>query len=239
MKKIKIFLMMLLAVLSFTACDDDDDSKQSIISEYSMNDQQVAAQKAKSGKDKAVLLVAFGSTWTNAFAAFDDTKKAYEDAFPDADVYFCFSSDICINRASAGEHGESRNYYEPRYLLHAIGAAKYKTVYVQSLQVIPGEEFANVVAAVKKSMSREKGGMFDVYNVSNCRKIHVEDIVNYIECHLPFPVTHEYVDGTPGDQMGVYGANALVELTMEQANAAIDILNEKLRRQEERNASKG
>lgn len=80
MKKIKIFLMMLLAVLSFTACDDDDDSKQSIISEYSMNDQQVAAQKAKSGKDKAVLLVAFGSTWTNAFAAFDDTKKAYEDA---------------------------------------------------------------------------------------------------------------------------------------------------------------
>ena len=62
MKKIKIFLMMLLAVLSFTACDDDDDSKQSIISEYSMNDQQVAAQKAKSGKDKAVLLVAFGST---------------------------------------------------------------------------------------------------------------------------------------------------------------------------------
>ena len=39
--------------------------------------------------------------------------------------------------------------------------------------------------------------------------------------------------------MGVYGANALVELTMEQANAAIDILNEKLRRQEERNAKQG
>ena len=151
MKKIKILLMMLLAVLSFAACDDDDDNnKQNIISEYSLNDGIVKAQKAKSGKDKAVLLVAFGSTWTNAFAAFDNTKAAYEQAFPDADVYFCFSSDICINRASAGEHGEKRDYYEPRYLLHAIGAAQYKTIYVQSLQVIPGEEFANVVAAVKK-----------------------------------------------------------------------------------------
>lgn len=39
--------------------------------------------------------------------------------------------------------------------------------------------------------------------------------------------------------MGVYGAKALVELTKEQANAAIDILNEKLRRQEERNAKQG
>ena len=70
-----------------------------------------------------------------------------------------FSSDICINRASAGENTDDdgnivrRDYYEPRYLLHAIGAAKYSTIYVQSLQVIPGEEFAAVVAAVKKFMN--------------------------------------------------------------------------------------
>ncbi len=151
MKKIKIFMMMLLAAISFAACNDDNnDTKQNLISEYSVNDEAVATQKAKSGKDKAILLVAFGSTWQNAFAAFDKTKEAYEEAFPDADVYVSFSSDICINRASAGEHNEKRDYYEPRYLLHAIGAAKYSTIYVQSLQVIPGEEFSNVVAAVKK-----------------------------------------------------------------------------------------
>lgn len=39
--------------------------------------------------------------------------------------------------------------------------------------------------------------------------------------------------------LGTYEVKALVELTREQANSAIDILNEKLRRQEERNASKG
>ncbi len=137
---------------TFTSCGDDDVTPN-IVSEYKYNDDIVAAQKAKSGKDEAVLLVAFGSTWGNAFDAFDATKATYEKAFPDADVYVCFSSDICINRASQGENGIKRDYYEPRYLLHAIGNAKYSKIYVQSLQVIPGEEFANVVACVKKFMN--------------------------------------------------------------------------------------
>ena len=151
MKKIKFFMAAALLLAGFTACsDDDDDAKENVISEYSYNDQAVAEVKAKSGNNKAILLVAFGSTWSNSFAAFDQTKAAYESAFPGYDVFMSFSSDICINRASAGENGEVRDYYEPRYLLHAIGASKYAEVRVQSLQVIPGEEFANVVACVKK-----------------------------------------------------------------------------------------
>lgn len=163
MKKIKSFMLAVMALAMvapvLTSCDDEGDSKENIVSEYSVNDQMVAAQKAKSKKDEAVLLVAFGSTWNNAFQAFDATKAAYEKAFPNADVYVCFSSDICINRASVGENEDEkgnivkRDYYEPRYLLHAIGAAKYSKIYVQSLQVIPGEEFANVVACVKKFMN--------------------------------------------------------------------------------------
>ncbi|MBQ8155424.1 MAG: sirohydrochlorin cobaltochelatase [Prevotella sp.] len=167
MKKIKSFILaavtFALVALVFTACSSDDDKKnetvENIISEFSVNDKMVAEQKAKSGKNVAVLLVAFGSTWNNAFLAFDKTKTAYEAAFPNADVYVCFSSDICINRASVGENYDDngtlvkRDYYEPRYLLHAIGAAKYSKIYVQSLQVIPGEEFAAVVASVKKFMN--------------------------------------------------------------------------------------
>ncbi len=196
MKKIKIFMMTLLAVLSFAACSDDDDPQQNVVSEYTHNDEIVAAQKAKSGKDKAVLLVAFGSTWTNAFAAFDETKKAYELAFPDADVYFCFSSDICINRASAGEHGEKRDYYEPRYLLHAIGAAKYDKIYVQSLQVIPGEEFANVVAAVKKFA-----------NNGYVKDAHLDDeYLKNVEIHLGMPLLYDEkeVDNVANILNGLY-----------------------------------
>ena len=164
MKKIKSLILAAMAVCLtapvFTSCSGDNaEDPDNLISEYSYNDNLVAAQKAKSKKDVAVLLVAFGSTWNNAFLAFDKTKAAYEAAFPNADVYVCFSSDICINRASVGENTDDngkivrRDYYEPRYLLHAIGAAKYSKIYVQSLQVIPGEEFAAVVASVKKFMN--------------------------------------------------------------------------------------
>ena len=164
MKKIKTFMLaavaMALTAPVFTACSSDDDNKtESIVSEFSVNDKKVAEQKAKSGKKEAVLLIASGSTWNNAFLAFDKTIEAYEKEFPNADVYISFSSDICINRASIGENVDDngnivrRDYYEPRYLLHAIGAAKYSKIYVQSLQVIPGEEFAAVVAAVKKFMN--------------------------------------------------------------------------------------
>ena len=166
MKKIKSLLLGAIAFAFvapvFTSCGDDDtktETIENIVSEYTANDRMVAEQKARSGKDVAVLLVAFGSTWNNAFLAFDKTKAAYEQAFPQADVYVCFSSDICINRASVGENVDDdgnivrRDYYEPRYLLHAIGAAKYSKIYVQSLQVIPGEDFAAMVASVKKFMN--------------------------------------------------------------------------------------
>ena len=43
--------------------------------------------------------------------------------------------------------------------------------------------------------------------MSNCRKIHVYEIIDIIKKSLPFAVTHEYIEGTPGDQMGVYGKN--------------------------------
>lgn len=63
----------------------------------------------------------------------------------------------------------------------------------------------DVVDAVCKSMGRKKGEMYEMFNVANSRAIHVHEIIDYIESHLPYPVTHEYVGGTPGDQKGIYG----------------------------------
>lgn len=63
----------------------------------------------------------------------------------------------------------------------------------------------DVVDAVLLSVNRENGESYEVFNVSNERPVHVYEIVDYIEQHLPYPVTHEYVAGTPGDQKGIYG----------------------------------
>lgn len=61
----------------------------------------------------------------------------------------------------------------------------------------------DVVASVLLALERG-GEMFEIYNVSNERKIYVSDIVQYIEKKIP-NVTHEYIEGTPGDQHGIYG----------------------------------
>lgn len=69
----------------------------------------------------------------------------------------------------------------------------------------------DVVSSVLLSIDRTKGSAFEVYNVSNKRKVYVYEIIEHIERSLPFSVTHEYVQGTPGDQRGVYGNFTKIE----------------------------
>ncbi|MGX8694888.1 MAG: sirohydrochlorin cobaltochelatase [Prevotella sp.] len=154
MKTIKFLMIAAMAMIvsaSFTACSSDSDDSSDNKSRYQeIVDNTVKAQKKS---NKALLLVAFGSTWQNAFVDFDATIDAYKKAFPGHDVYFSFSSAICRNRAAAGEHkddgAEIRNYYAPDIWLEALGRVQYADITVQSLQVIPGEEYASVVACLK------------------------------------------------------------------------------------------
>lgn len=147
MKKIKFLLTAFLAMTmsaSFVACDDDDNTQQNNFTKYlSSVESQVKTKKAKSNNKKALLLVAFGSTWENAHHTFKGIVSDYENdqAFKDYDVYFSFTSAICINKSREGEHYESQDFYAPNFWLEAIGRQQYEEVRVQSLHVIPGEEF--------------------------------------------------------------------------------------------------
>ena len=174
MKKIKHFMMAavaLMVAMSFTACSNDDNNS----SNYERYQQEVnAAVNRQKSSNKVILLVAFGSTWQQAYDTFDTILDEYKKEFPGWDVYLSFSSAICINQARAGEHAkdpdtpaEVRNYYDPEHWLTAIGKANYKTIVVQSLQVIPGEEYRRVRDSyVKDFMNsvREKARGADVLN---------------------------------------------------------------------------
>ena len=115
--------------------------------------------------DKVILLVAFGSTWDQAYDAFDTTIDAYKAAFGDYDVFLSYSSAICINRAAAGENTDPRFYYAPPFWLNAFAAegVQYDEIVVQSLQVIPGEEYTRVINYIKDFANNANGDLDDDY----------------------------------------------------------------------------
>lgn len=166
MKKIKLLLLAMLTImagLSFTACSDDDDDNKSNYEIY----QEAVSNTVKSQKknNKAILLVAFGSTWQQAYDAFDGTINAYKQQFPGYDVFLSFSSAICINRAAAGENVDPRKFYAPNFWLNAFAAdgVKYDEIVVQSLQVIPGEEYTRVINYIKDFANNNNGDLDDTY----------------------------------------------------------------------------
>ena len=166
--KIKILMLAMMAVLTsatFTACSDDDDDNDKQLSNYEKYQQAVnQTVNAQKKSDKVILLVAFGSTWEQAYDTFDQVVSDYKANFSGWDVFLSFSSAICINNARAGENVAPKDYYDPEHWLTAIGLAGYKQVVVQSLQVIPGEEYRRVRDSyVKDFMNNRNGDFTDAY----------------------------------------------------------------------------
>lgn len=105
--------------------------------------------KAQKKHDTAILLCTFGSTFKKPIETYDKVIADYEAAFPDADIYLSFTSRTCVNRVLK-ETGIDR--YQPDLWLEALGNAGYKKVAVQSLHVIPGEEYLSLMNTdVKKN----------------------------------------------------------------------------------------
>ena len=165
MNKIKFLMMAMMAFLAsatFTACSDDDDDELSNYEKYQQAVNKTVNTQKKS--DKVILLVAFGSTWEQAYDTFDKVVEDYKANFSGWDVYLSFSSAICINNARAGENVAPKDYYDPEHWLTAIGLAGYKQVVVQSLQVIPGEEYRRVRDSyVKDFMNNRNADFTDAY----------------------------------------------------------------------------
>ncbi len=183
MKQIKFLMLAMMAFIAsatFTACSSDDDDNNNAgggasQSNYDRYQQMVNenVNKEKSN-DKVILLVAFGSTWEQAYDTFDKVVADYKSQFSGWDVFLSFSSAICINQARAGENVDPKDYFDPEHWLTAIGQAGYKHIVVQSLQVIPGEEYRRVRDSyVKDFMNNRNADFTDEYMKSIDRQVVV------------------------------------------------------------------
>ncbi len=151
-------VVALVTAMSFTACSNDDDDKSSNYQKYQEEVNSMVNSQKKS--DKVILIVAFGSTWEQAYDTFEKVVADYKSQFSGWDVFLSFSSIECINNARAGENTTPKSYYDPEHWLNAIGNAGYKQIVVQSLQVIPGEEYRNVRDSYVKNFMNNKNGNF-------------------------------------------------------------------------------
>lgn len=137
--------LMAVSVLFVTGCGNKDKLPQGV-DDYTKKMEAVTKEIKETKKhDKALLLVSFGSTHDEPRATFSAMKKQFAGKFRDMDVYFSFTSEICIARCAS----KGLDYYSPSFYLNAIGNAGYKEVGVQSLHVIPGEEYLRVKNVIK------------------------------------------------------------------------------------------
>ena len=221
MKKIK-YLVMAFAAVCFTAgltsCEKEKEVEKivevpvekEVIKEVEVQVPQdnnwsryqalvTADVKANKKHNKAILLVAFGSTWEQAFKAFDATIEAYKVEFPNYDIFLSYSSAICINRAAAGENGVTRNYYAPPFWLNAFAAdgVKYDEIVVQSLQVIPGEEYTRVINYIKDFANNANGDLDDEYLANVTLKLGVPLLQ---DAEVDVPLVAQILDASYSDK---------------------------------------
>jgi sirohydrochlorin cobaltochelatase len=97
-------------------------------------------------KNPAILLASFGSAHPGALATYDQIKFAYEQAFPDAPVRLAFTSQAMRLRLA---ENEGRHIPSPLAALAELQDQGQRTVIVQSLHIVPGEEFHRLAALVR------------------------------------------------------------------------------------------
>lgn len=100
-------------------------------------------------ENPAILLVVFGTSYPEAQAAYENVERIYTEQFPDAEIRIAFTSDYIRRKLLERDNLTIDN---PLTALANLNDEGYANVVVQSLHVIPGEEFhdlANIVNSVK------------------------------------------------------------------------------------------
>ena len=101
MKKLLTILSLCALGLTLLTCVGCTEDNNLALSNHDKKLQAVTQEvKAKKTTDKALLLVSFGSTWDKPQQTFKKVQEAFKKKFPDRDLYFAFTSEICMTRCA-------------------------------------------------------------------------------------------------------------------------------------------
>ena len=142
----KVFLTLGAAALLFTSCSSDDDDNKEI----------------KIGNKEGVLLVTFGSSYPAPQASFASMDKNAKAKFTGEEIRWGFTSDIIVNKLRQGNgegslKGKIIDNDSPEEALKLMIKEGYGKICVQSLHVIPGEEYDEMLETVEKLEAEYEG----------------------------------------------------------------------------------
>src|SRR5512136_2167489 len=98
-----------------------------------------------SRENKAVVLAAYGSLHPNALSTYEKIKKFYQRQLPGYEVFLVFTSNFIRHRLKEQDNNFIHN---PLTALAQLQDQGYSDVIVQSLQIVPGAEFHQIMHLV-------------------------------------------------------------------------------------------
>ncbi|MBL4560536.1 MAG: sirohydrochlorin cobaltochelatase [Labilibaculum sp.] len=132
----------------------------------------LAAAHTKKVNKTGILLVSFGSSYPETRASFQHIEEEVKAAFPNQEIHWAFTSKIIRKKLrSRGEIIDS-----PAEALAKMGEEGFSNVAVQSLHVIPGEEYENLKKTVEAFSGMPKG--IDHVKLGKPLLYHQKDIEN-------------------------------------------------------------
>lgn len=110
----------------------------------------ISSSVCKADDSKPVIaLIAFGTSVPEAQKSFEDIDKAFTKAFPGSEIHWAFTAQFIIDKLA--EEGQTTLFdrkvpiLNPGQLFKKLSKEGVKDVFVQSLHVVPGGEYTEVV----------------------------------------------------------------------------------------------
>ena len=108
------------------------------------------------------LLVTFGSSYPGPQLTFKNIHNTALEHFGGEEIKWAYTSKFILRKLRKGNgegalNGKVFDIYSPTEALEKAAEEGYSSIYIQSLHIIPGEEFDELKAAVKAFEKKHKG----------------------------------------------------------------------------------